>query len=61
MLSLGQEKELFLQVVEKPGPTLFGREWLVPIQLNWVKSKALSLAINRRCHTAQSRSVVTEI
>ena len=40
----GQEKELILQVVETPGPALFGRDWLSNIQLNWGKIKALKLS-----------------
>ena len=40
----GQEKELTLQVVETPGTTLFGRDWLSKIQLNWVEIKALKLS-----------------
>ena len=40
----GQEKELTLQVVETPGPALFGRDWLLKIQLNWGEIKALKLS-----------------
>ena len=40
----GQEKELTLQVVETPGPALFGRNWLSQIQLNWDEIKALKLS-----------------
>ena len=40
----GQEKELTLQVVETPGPALFGRNWLSQIQLNWGEIKALKLS-----------------
>ena len=40
----GQEKELTLQVVETPGPALFGRDWLSKIQLNWGENKALMLS-----------------
>ena len=40
----GQEKELTLQVVETPGPALFGRDWLSQIQLNWGEIKALKLS-----------------
>ena len=39
----GQEKELTLQVVETPGPALFGRNCLSQIQLNWGEIKALKL------------------
>ena len=42
----GQEKELTLQVVETPGPALFGRDWLSKIQLNWGEIKALKLSKN---------------
>ena len=31
----GQEKKLKLYVVEQEGPTLFGRNWLEQIQLDW--------------------------
>ena len=44
----GQEKEVTPQVVEKPGPALFGHEWLSKIKLDWVKSKPLSLARHRK-------------
>ena len=37
----GQEEELTLQVVETPGPALFGRDWLSKIQLDWGEIKAL--------------------
>ena len=40
----GQEKELTLQVVETPGPALFGRDWLSKIQLDWGEIKALKLS-----------------
>ena len=40
----GQEKELTLQLVETPGPALFGRDWLSKIQLNWGEIKALKLS-----------------
>ena len=40
----GQEKELTLQVVETPEPALFGRDWLLKIQLNWGEIKALKLS-----------------
>ena len=40
----GQEKELTLQVVETPGPALFGRDWLSKIQLDWDEIKALRLS-----------------
>ena len=40
----GQEKELTLQVVETPGPALFGCDWLSKIQLDWVEIKALQLS-----------------
>ena len=40
----GQEKELNLQVVETPGPALFGRDWLSKIQLDWGEIKALKLS-----------------
>ena len=40
----GQEKELTLQVVETPGPALFGRDWLSKIQLDWSEIKALKLS-----------------
>ena len=39
----GQEKELTLQVVETPGPALFGRNRLSQIQLIWSVIKALKL------------------
>ena len=39
----GQEKELTLQVVETPGPALFGHDWLSKIQLDWGEIKALKL------------------
>ena len=41
--SKGQEKELTLQVVETPGPALFGRNRLSQTQLNWGEIKALKL------------------
>lgn len=49
----GQEKELTLQVVETPGPALFGRDWLSKIQLDWGEIKALNLAKHRKgaCNT----------
>jgi len=53
----GQEKELTLQVVETPGPALFGHNWLSKIQLYWGKIKAL----NRRGQATQSRSAITEV
>ena len=40
----GQEKELTLQVVETPGPALFGRDWLSEIRLDWGEIKALRLS-----------------
>ena len=40
----GQEKELTLQVVETPGPALFGRDWLSKIQLDWGEIKTLKLS-----------------
>jgi len=40
----GQEEELTLQVVETPGPALFGRDWLSKIQLDWGEIKALQLS-----------------
>ena len=40
----GQEKELTLQVIETPGPALFGRNWLSEIQLDWGEIKALKLS-----------------
>ena len=40
----GQEKELTLQVVETPGPVLFGRDRLSKIQLSWGEIKALKLS-----------------
>ena len=40
----GQEEELTLQVVETPGPALFGRDWLSKIQLDWGEIKALKLS-----------------
>ena len=40
----GQEKELNLQVVETPGPALFGRDWLSKIQLDLGEIKALKLS-----------------
>ena len=40
----GQEKELTLQVVETPGPALFGHDWLSKIQLDWSEIKALKLS-----------------
>ena len=40
----GQEKELTLQVVETPGPALFGRDWPSKIQLDWGEIKALKLS-----------------
>ena len=40
----GQGKELTLQVVETPGPALFGRDWLSKIQLDWGEIKALKLS-----------------
>ena len=40
----GQEKELTLQVVDTPGPALFGRNWLFQIQLNSGEIKALKLS-----------------
>ena len=39
----GQQKEQTLQVVETPGPALFGRDWLSKIQLDWGEIKALKL------------------
>ena len=40
----GQEKELTLQVVEAPGPALFGHGWLFKIQLDWGEIKALKIS-----------------
>ena len=40
----GQEKELTLQVVDTPGPALFGHDWLSKIQLDWSEIKALKLS-----------------
>ena len=40
----GQGKELTLQVVETPGPALFGRDWPSKIQLDWGEIKALKLS-----------------
>ena len=40
----GQEKELTLQVVDTPGPALFGRDWPSKIQLDWGEIKALKLS-----------------
>ena len=40
----GQEKELTLQVVETPGPALFGCDWLSKIQLDCYEIKALKLS-----------------
>ena len=40
----GQEKELTPQVVEKPGPALFGHEWLSKIQLDWGEIKTLKFS-----------------
>ena len=36
----GQEKDLTLQVVETPEPTLFGRDWLSKIQPNWGENQS---------------------
>ena len=55
----GQEKELTLQVVETPGPALFGRDWLSKIQLDWGEIKALKLS--QTPNVAQSGSVVAEV
>ena len=40
----GQEEELILQVVETPGPALFGRDWLSKIRLDWGEIKAVQLS-----------------
>jgi len=40
----GQEKELTLQVVKTPRPTLFGHNWLSKIQVNWGEIKAFKLS-----------------
>ena len=42
----GQEKELHvtLQVVETPGPALFGCDWVSKLQLDWGEIKALKLS-----------------
>ena len=39
----GQQKEQTLQVVETPGPALFGCDWFSKIQLDWGEIKALKL------------------
>ena len=44
----GQEKELTLQVVETPGPALFGRDGSLKFSWTGVKSKPLSSARHRK-------------
>ena len=39
-----QQKRLNLQVVETPGPALFGRDWLSEIRLDWGEIKTLKLS-----------------
>ena len=40
----GQEKEVTPQVVEKPGPALFGHEWLSKIHVDWGEIKTLKFS-----------------
>ncbi|XP_056008456.1 uncharacterized protein K02A2.6-like [Ostrea edulis] len=42
-----QRKELNLYVVQKDGPSLFGREWLAHITLDWPSIKSLSVATSK--------------
>ena len=39
----GQTRQLDIQVIESPGPALFGRDWLSVIKLDWGEIKALKV------------------
>lgn len=51
-----QSKELDLYVVANGGPTLFGRDWLQHISLDWPSIKSVSVAMGKVSDTC-SRSV----
>lgn len=40
----GQSKKLDIQIIESPGPALFGRDWLSVLKLDWGEIKALKLS-----------------
>ena len=49
-----QASRLDLQVIDTPGPALFGRDWLSVLKLDWGETKALKLAPKQDANT-QSR------